>query len=92
MRTPEARGGTSFTIALTAHDAKSRASADADNASTRPSNISRRRMRRCDAPSERRTAISRWRATDRASIKLATLAQTMSRVSRPTALMMRAKK
>ena len=38
-------------------------------------------MRRREAPSERRTPISRWRATPRASSRLATLAQPIIRIS-----------
>src|SRR5581483_9856617 len=75
-------GGISCGIARVVQTANSAAAPQATIASASASTTKIRAMRVRDAPNDWRTAISRARTTARASIRLATFAQTMSSVSR----------
>jgi len=82
MREPlPSNGFISRGIARVVQNAKSAAAAQAAMPIASPSAMKIRAMRACDAPKDRRTAISRARTTARASIRFATFAQTMSSVS-----------
>ena len=69
MRAP-ASGGANFTIARVTHQAKIHAAAAAASESASPSENNSRRIRERGAPNARRTAISRCRATERASTRV----------------------